>query len=136
MRDRSARTRSRMDSTAMKWRRKSGLAIRRSSPSAKAVAREREAIRELTGNQQRSTALKEVIGDINSQVNGWANYFQHGYPTCAYRKINAFVRQRLVQFCKRRSQRRQKPPGEQSYYGMFAKLGLVYLRKSASSTHA
>lgn len=105
-------------------------------PSEKALACEREEIRKLTGNRQRSTALKEVIGDINSQVIGWANYFQHGYPTCAYRKINAFIRQRLVQFCKRRSQRRQKPPGEQSYYCMFAKLGLVYLRKSASSTHA
>lgn len=96
-------------------------------PSAKALERERQALRELTGPQWGWCELPALIGMINSQVRGWANYFQLGYPRQAFRSINTFVRDRLVRHLRRRSQRAYRPPGDVSWYGFLARKGLVYL---------
>ena len=49
-------------------------------PSAKAVAREREKLREMTHVSQSHTPVPQLIGRLNRHLKGWANYFSFGYP--------------------------------------------------------
>jgi len=96
-------------------------------PSKKATARLREKIREKTRSGYKKP-LKEVIGEVNLILKGWARYFSYGYPRVEFRKVNHFVRCRFRRFLGNRSQRRSKPfrKGETVYAGL-QRYGLVYL---------
>ena len=96
-------------------------------PSKKAVARMRETLRQSTTSRQCYVPLPQLIGTLNRQLTGWANYFCFGYPRDALREINTFTRQRLTVHVRRRSQRPFRPPEGVTYYGHFKRLGLVYL---------
>ena len=96
-------------------------------PSAKALKRERAKLCELTSSQRGCLPIPLLIEDLNGHLNGWANYFRFGYPRDAFRKINTYVRDRLTQHLKRRSQRPFRPPEGVTYYQQLHRLGLVYL---------
>jgi RNA-directed DNA polymerase len=96
-------------------------------PSKKALAREREKLREMTGSAYCWMPVPELIEKLNKQLRGWANYFSFGYPRMAMRQINHFVRERMVAHLGRRSQRRYRPPKDVSMYQHLNNLGLVYL---------
>lgn len=96
-------------------------------PSAKALTREREALRAMTGPAQCYTPLPELVKRINRHLKGWGNYFSIGYPRKARRAINSYVRERLTVHAQRRSQRGCKLPEGNSYYAYLNHLGLVYL---------
>lgn len=97
------------------------------APSAKALAREREVLRQMTGPEQSHTPLPELIQRINRHLKGWGNYFNLGYPRKARRQINAFIRERLTHHLQRRSQRGYKPPANLSFYEHLNRMGLIYL---------
>jgi RNA-directed DNA polymerase len=97
-------------------------------PSAKALAKEREKLRQLTNYQWCFQPIDEKIAQLNRHLRGWANYFSFGYPTMAYRHVNMFVRFRLIKHLKRRSQRPYQPPIGVAWYEHFKKLELVYLK--------
>ncbi len=97
------------------------------SPSAKALKKEREKLKEMTGPSQCFQPIPKLIQNLNRQLDGWANYFRFGYPREAFREINSYVRDRLVQHLSRRSQRPFRPPEGTSYYGHLNKLGIRYL---------
>ena len=71
--------------------------------------------------------LPVLIAELNRQLKGWANYFSFGYPRMAYREINWYVQQRLVNHLHRRSQRPYRPPAGVSLYRHMQQLGLEYL---------
>ena len=96
-------------------------------PSRKAMAREREALRQLVNPQQSHTPLPELIGRLNRQVRGWANYFGLGYPRRSFRHLNQFVRCRLGQHLRRRSQRGWRARQGVSLYAHLEHLGLAAL---------
>jgi RNA-directed DNA polymerase len=97
------------------------------APSAKALSREREVLRQMTGPEQSHTPLPELIQGINRHLKGWGNYFSLGYPRKARRQINAYIRQRLTYHLQRRSQRGYRPPANQSFYEHLNQTGLIYL---------
>lgn len=97
------------------------------SPSAKAMKKEKEKLREMTSVSQTHVALPTVIRKLNRHLDGWANYFDFGYPRMAFREINWYVRDRLKIHLSRRSQRPFRPPEGSSYYAHFHKMGLRYL---------
>jgi RNA-directed DNA polymerase len=97
------------------------------SPSAKALQKEREKVREMTGSSQCYQPLPDLIESLNRQLDGWANYFNFGYPRMAFREINRYVRDRLKQHLRRRSQRPFRPPEGVSYYEHLNKMGLRIL---------
>jgi RNA-directed DNA polymerase len=97
------------------------------SPSAKALKKEREKVREMTGPDRCFQPIPKLIESLNRQLDGWANYFRFGYPREAFRDINSYVRERLTQHLRRRSQRPFRPPEGSSYYDHLDKLGLRYL---------
>jgi RNA-directed DNA polymerase len=98
-------------------------------PAAKSVAREREKLRELTDVRQSHTPLPHLVGRLNRQLQGWANYFSYGYPRGAWWEIDWFVRSRLIGHLQRRSQRPYRPPQGVGWYEHIQSLGLVLLNR-------
>ena len=96
-------------------------------PSSKSMQRERDCLKEMTGPRYCFKPLRELIEELNAQLQGWVNYYRLGYPRKAYRTINRYVRQRLTRHAKRRSQRGYRPPKGKSFYSHLSDLGLCYL---------
>jgi RNA-directed DNA polymerase len=97
-------------------------------PSKRAVLREQQKLRDMTGPQHCFVAIPVLVQQINEQLRGWGNYFRFGYPRAAFKKINTHVFERLMRHLRRRSQRPFRPPEGCTYYQQLQKLGLVYLR--------
>ena len=96
-------------------------------PSTKAVQREREKLHDMTDSHQCFKPIPVLIGELNRQMKGWANYFSFGYPMGAYCEIERHVQGRLIQHLQRRSQRPYRPPQGESWLRHLAKLGLIRL---------
>jgi RNA-directed DNA polymerase len=105
----------------------SGRRYLHAGPSKKALQRERDQLREMTDTRHGCQPLPGMIEALNRHLKGWANYFRWGYPRMAFRHINWYVRYRLVQHLRRRSQRPWRPPGGRSCYEHLQRLGLVQL---------
>ena len=96
-------------------------------PSEKALQKEREQLHEMTNSHQCFKPIPVPIGELNRQVKGWANYFSIGYPITAYRQIDWYVRSRLEQHLRRRSQRPFRPPRGTTLLQHIQNLGVVLL---------
>src|SRR5215469_2101833 len=96
-------------------------------PSAKALRRELDKIREMTAARHGATPLPELIGRLNRHLKGWANYYRLGHPRVTFRKVNRYVRQRLHRHLRRRSQRPWKAPADLTPNQYFAQIRLLYL---------
>lgn len=96
-------------------------------PSAKALKKERKKLHEMTSHRQCFQPIPHLIERINRHLKGWRNYFAFGYPRRAFRQINTYVRERLTQHLRRRSQRPFHPPEGVTFYQQLQRLGLVYL---------
>jgi RNA-directed DNA polymerase len=96
-------------------------------PSRKALAIERETLRGLINPHQSHTPLPELIGRVNRNLRGWANYFSLGYPRQTFRHLNHFVGYRLGKHLCRRSQRGWRARKGVSLYAHLNHLGLVNL---------
>jgi RNA-directed DNA polymerase len=96
-------------------------------PSKKALASERQRLREMTSSRTCFMPVTDMIARINRHLSGWSNYFSYGYPRVAKRQINYFVHQRLVLHLRRRSQRPYQPPKGVSFYRHLSDLGLQRL---------
>ncbi len=95
--------------------------------SKKALKRERQKLHEMISSEVCFKPLPQLIEEVNRHLKGWANYFSYGYPRKGFRPINRYVRKRLTQHVRRRSQRPFRPPEGVSYYAHFKRMGLVYL---------
>ena len=97
-------------------------------PSAKAMAKHREALRALTSAQRCCVPLPSLVQQVNQQRRGWGNYFSFGRPRGAYRASNTFTIARLTKHLHRRSQRACRPPAGMSVYTFLTqRLGLELL---------
>jgi RNA-directed DNA polymerase len=94
-------------------------------PSAKALQRERDKLKEMTGPKKCFLPTRVLMVQINQHMRGWKNYFGQGYPRGAFRKIEAFARERLIRHLKRRSQRPYRPPEGVTWYAQLHRLGLA-----------
>ena len=96
-------------------------------PSKKALDKEREKIRELTGPKQCFKPVSELVEELNEHLAGWKNYFKVGYCRREFRKINYFVQCRMIRQLHRRSQRGYKLPKGTSVYAYLNQLGVIQL---------
>jgi RNA-directed DNA polymerase len=101
-------------------------------PSKKSLAREREKLRALTDRRWSWKPIPTLIGELNRQLQSWANYFQFGYPSRAFEQVNQFVEMRLRQHLRRRSQRPFRTPEGTRDGAHLQRLGWVPLRRSAA----
>jgi RNA-directed DNA polymerase len=97
-------------------------------PSAKAVERRKEALRQLLGKEMAFLPAPELVGRANRQLRRWEQYFSYGRPRGAYRTVNAFVVAQFTKHLRRRSQRPFRPPNGMTYYSFLTRrLGLELL---------
>jgi len=96
-------------------------------PSNKALARQRERLRNMTATSYCFKPVPLLVRELNRQLCGWSNYFSFGYPRDAYREINSFVRSRMTVHLRRRSQRPFRPPEGRTIYEHLDRMGLVSL---------
>jgi len=97
-------------------------------PSAKALARARERVRDLTDRGHNFEPIARVIAEVNGYLKGWGGYFRHGYPRAAFDQLNGYVVERLRRHLKRRSQRRYRAPAGRTFYAhLVPDLGLRLL---------
>ena len=96
-------------------------------PSAKAVARQRERMRQMINANQCYRPIDEMINGLNRQLRGWGNYFSRGYPATAFRDINRHVQRRLWRHLRRRSQRPYQLPEGQTFSDHLRQRGLFQL---------
>ena len=97
-------------------------------PSAKAMVRARERVRELTDRQRNFVPIGQLIAEVNRYLKGWGGYFRHGYPRSSFDKLNGYVVERLRNHLKRRSQRGYRAPGDRTFYAHLVQdLGLRLL---------
>jgi RNA-directed DNA polymerase len=96
-------------------------------PSKKAVQRERAQLHEMTNSHQCFKPIPVLIGELNRQLQGWANYFSFGSSKSTFWEIDWHVQGRLIQHLQRRSQRPYRPPQGASWSGHLVRLGLIRL---------
>ena len=96
-------------------------------PSDKAVQRERAKLHEMTASRQCFKPIPILIGELNRQMKGWANYFSIGYPMGVYYEIERYIQGRVIQHLQRRSQRPYQRPQGQSWLEHLNQLGLLRL---------
>jgi RNA-directed DNA polymerase len=96
-------------------------------PSAKAMARAREKIRELTGPQRCYVPIPKLVQEINRWTMSWSRYYRHGYPRSEFRKLNWYIGTRLSRHLQRRSQRPFRPAEGQTFYAELQRYGLRLL---------
>jgi RNA-directed DNA polymerase len=96
-------------------------------PSRKAILKEHEQLRGMTGSRVVYKPLPRLIAEVNRHLKGWANYFSIGYPQMAYRHLNRFIHARLTRHLKRRSQRPYRPPHGTTYWQHLDQMGLISL---------
>jgi len=97
----------------------------RLEPSAKALARAREKLRQMTGPAMCFKPIRVLIQEVNRHLKGWRAYFKLGHPQRAFRTIGWYVRQRLYRHLRRRSQRPFRPPEGTTWYRQLLDLGLL-----------
>ena len=68
-----------------------------------------------------------MVRTVSDWLRSWANYFDHGYPRQAFRKMNWFAVNRLTRHLKRRSQRPFRPPAGVTFFVQLQRLGLQFL---------
>ena len=96
-------------------------------PSAKALARAREKIRDLTGPQRCCVPIPELIQTINRWTMSWSRYYRYGYPRSVFRRLNWYVGLRLSHHLRRRSQRPFQTAEGTTVYAKLQHLGLRLL---------
>lgn len=106
---------------------KTGKWFPRIVPSAKSEARLRERLRTMTSRWRGGTAVSEMVGEMNSVLRGWGQYFRFGNPTNSMTRANHFAEQRLRKWLMRR--RQQRGPGYTQYprEAIYGSLGLYRL---------
>jgi RNA-directed DNA polymerase len=93
-------------------------------PSAKAMARARDKIRELTGPHRCFVPIPVMAHELNGWLKSWSGYYRYGYPRQSFRKLNWFVLTRLTRHLQRRSQRPYQTPEGETTYAHLRRLGL------------
>jgi RNA-directed DNA polymerase len=98
-------------------------------PSAKAMARVRQKLRELTGPRLCFKPAPQIVADVNRLLAGWSQYFGYGHPRRAFAAVNYHAFNRVSTHLRRRSQRGCRPSGDHSLYEhLYYHLGLQILR--------
>jgi len=99
-------------------------------PSAKAMKRVRERIREKTGSRRAGVKdARVLIAHLNPVLRGWGNYFRTGNAGNKFGQVDSYVWERLVRFIVRRKGRNLRA-GEVLNWteDFFHGLGLYRLR--------
>ena len=98
-------------------------------PSMKSVKKVCAKVKEQTLSIMKPVKNEEIVQRVNKILVGWDNYFQCGYPTRMFNKVNWYVRNRLYLHFNRKSQRGYVLKYAPNFYQELQAMGLHMLRR-------
>jgi len=96
-------------------------------PSKKSIRRMVEKLHAMTATSTTWQETTQMVGKLNRTVRGWANYFQVGTVSSAYRAIDSYLAARLRRWLRTKFKKRRQRGGGYPPSILYDRLGLVRL---------